>query len=100
MDFGAAIEIISAILTVIGIVCLGGYISEVFFLPRELITAIKIFDDRSKENADILLHIYKKGMWRRVGRETCVLILARYAEDEELLSLINESGLECYVIDE
>ena len=100
MDFGAVIEIISAVLTVIGIVCLGGYISEVFFLPREMITAIKIFDDRAKENADILLHVYKKGMWKRAGRETCVLILSKYSEDEELLSLINESGLECYIIDE
>ena len=100
MEFGAVIEIISALLTVIGIVCLGGYISEVFFLPREMITAIRIFDEKSKENADILLHVSKKGMWKRAGRETCVLILSRYAEDEELLSLINESGLDCYVIDE
>ena len=100
MEFGAVIEIISAILTVVGIICLGGYISEVFFLPREMITAIKIFDERSKENADILLHVSEKGMWKRAGRETCVLILARYADDEELLSLIEESGLECYVIDE
>ena len=100
MEFGAVIEIISAILAVVGIVCLGGYISEVFFLPKEMITAIKIFDERSKENADILLRVSEKGMWKRVGRETCVLILSKYAEDEELLSLINESGLECYVIDE
>lgn len=100
MEFGAVIEIISAVLTVVGIACLGGYISEVFFLPKEMITAIKILDDRARENADILLHISKKGMWKRAGRETCVLILSKYAEDEELLAMINESGFECYIIDE
>lgn len=98
MDFGAVIEIISAVLTVIGIFCLAKYISEVFFLPREILTAIRIFDDESKENADILLHIARKGMWRGVGRETCVLISEKYALDEELLSLVKESGLEYYVI--
>ena len=100
MEFGAVIEIISALVTVIGVVCFGGYVSEVFFLPREMVTAIKIFDDKSKENADILLRVSNKGIWRRAGRETCVLLLSKYADDEELLSLINESGLECYIIDE
>ena len=100
MEFGAVIEIISALVAVIGVSLFGGYISEVFFLPREIVTAIKIFDEKSKENADILLRVSNKGLWKRAGRETCVLLLSKYADDEELLSLINESGLECYIIDE
>ena len=98
MEFGAVIEIIAAVLTFVGIVCLVKYISEVFFLPREILTAIKIVDDDSRECADVLLHIAKKGMWRSVGRETCVLISETYATDEELLSLIKESRFEYYVI--
>ena len=60
MEFGAVIEIISAILAVVGIVCLGGFISEVFFLPREMITAIKIFDERSKETQIYFCTFLKK----------------------------------------
>lgn len=98
MEFGAVFEIICAMFTLVGIFCLAKYISEVFFLPREIITAVKIFDDGARDNADILLHIAKKGMWKGVGRETYVLIAEKYAQDEELLSLIKESGLEYYII--
>ena len=98
MEIGAVIEIIAAVLAFVGIVCLAKYISEVFFLPREILTAIKIFDDESKENADILLHIVKKGMWRGIGRETCVIMTERYACDAELISLIEKSGLKYYII--
>ncbi len=98
MEFGAVFEIICAFLTIIGVFCLAKYVSEVFFLPREILTAIKIFDSEARENADILLHISRKGMWRGVGRKTVVLVSEEYAQDEELLLLINESGLEYYVI--
>ena len=98
MEIGAVIEIISALLTVVGVLCLAKYISEVFFLPSEMLTAIEIFDDKAKENADILLHISKKGMWRAIGRETCVLIAEKYALDRELLALVKESGLKYYII--
>ena len=98
MEFGAVFEIICAMFTIVGVFCLAKYISEVFFLPREILTAIKIFDDGARDNADILLHIAKKGMWRSIGKETCVLISEKYAQDEELLSLIRESGLEYYII--
>lgn len=99
MEFGAVIQIISAVLTVVGIVCLAKYISEVFFLPSEILTAIKIFDDESKQNADILLHIARKGMWRGIGRDTCVLISEKYALDKELLSVVRESGLKYYIVE-
>ena len=98
MEIGAVIEIISALLTVVGVLCLAKYISEVFFLPCEILTAIRIFDDEAKENADILLHIAKKRMWRAIGKETCVLIAERYATDKDLLALVKESGLEYYII--
>ena len=98
MDFGAVIEIILAVLAMVGIACLVKYISDVFFLPREISSAIKIFDEEARENADILLHMAKKRAWDLAGRETCVLISERYAKDETLLSLINESGLDCYII--
>lgn len=98
MEFGAVFEIICAFLTIIGVFCLAKYISEVFFLPREILTAIKIFDASARENADILLRISKEGMWRGIGRKTVVLVSGEYAQDEELLSMILESGLEYYVI--
>ena len=98
MEIGAVIEIISALLAFVGIVCLAKYISEVFFLPREILTAVKIFDDKSRENADILLHIAKKGLWRGIGRETVVLVSMMYEDDKELLALIEESGFEYYII--
>lgn len=98
MEFGAVIEIITAVLAFVGIVCLAKYISEVFFLPKEILTAIMILDDESVENIDILLHVAKKGMWRGIGRQTCVLISEKYALDEELLSLVKESGLKYYIV--
>ena len=98
MEFGAVFEIICAFLTIVGVFCLAKYISEVFFLPREIVGAIKIFDSAARENADILLHISRKRMWRGIGRGTVVLISAEYAEDEELLSLIKESGFEYYIV--
>ena len=98
MEIGAVIEIIAAVLAFVGIVCLAKYISEVFFLPREVQTAIRIFDDDSVENIDILLHIARKGMWRGIGRQTVVLVSDIYADNEKLLSVIKESGLEYYVI--
>ena len=100
MEFGAVIEIVSAVLTVVGITCLAKYISDVFFLPREIISAIKIFDDRSRENADILLRLSRKRTWRLAGRDTCVLISEKYSNDKELIALINEVGFECYIIDD
>ena len=98
MEIGAVIEIISAVLAFVGIVCLAKYISEVFFLPCEILTAIKIFDDESKENADILLHVAKKGIWHGVGRDTCVIMTERYASDAELISLIEKNGLKYYIV--
>ena len=98
MEFGAVFEIMSAALTIIGVFCLAKYISEVFFLPREIIVAIRILDDEAKSNVDILLHISKKGMWRGIGRKTCVLISEKYADDCELLSLVKESGFEYYIV--
>ena len=100
MDFGAVIEIISAILTVIGIICLAKYISDVFFLPVEIVSAIRIFDEKARENADILLHTAERRTWSHVGKVTCVLISLKYAEDAELLELIDKSGFECFIIDE
>ena len=100
MDFGAVIEIILAVLAMVGIACLVKYISDVFFLPREISSTIKIFDDGARENADILLDVAKRRAWNMAGRETLVLISNKYAEDETLLSLINESGFDCYIIDE
>ena len=100
MDFGAVIEIIFALLTIVGIGCLGHYLSETLMLPREIITAVRIFDDTSRENADTLLHILKHGSWFRAGKDVCIILSERYAQDEELISLINESGVECYIIDE
>ena len=100
MDFGAVIEITLAVLAMVGIACLVKYISDVFFLPREIASAIKIFDEEARDNADILLNITKIRAWKLAGRDTCVLISERFAQDEELLSLINESGLDCYIIDE
>ena len=98
MEFGAVFEIMSAVLTVVGVFCLAKYISEVFFLPREILVAIRILDDEARSNADILLHVSKKGMWRSIGRKTCVLIAEKYADDEELISLVKNSGLEYYII--
>ena len=100
MDFGAVIEIIFAVTAFIGIACLGHYLSEVFFLPREIVTAVKIFDERSRENADTLLYILKHGLWRRAGKDACVLLSERYADDEELVALINESGVKYYIIED
>ena len=98
MEFGAVFEIMSAALMIIGVFCLAKYISEVFFLPREIIVAIRILDDEARSNADILLHISKKGMWRGIGRKTCVLISEKYADDSELLFLVEESGFDYYII--
>lgn len=100
MDFGAVIEIILAVLAMVGIACFVKYISDIFFLPREIASVIKIFDEGARENADILLRLARSRAWSLAGKETCVLISERYSQDEELLSLINESGLDCYIIDE
>ena len=100
MDFGAVFEIIFALLALVGIGCLGHYLSETLFLPREIVTSVRIFDDESRENADTLIHIAKHKLWFYAGRKVCIILSEKYARDEELVSLINESGLECYVIDE
>ena len=100
MDFGAVIEIILSVLAMTGIACLVKYVSDVFFLPKKISSVIKIFDDNAKDNADILLYIANRRVWSLAKRETCVLISAKYEQDESLLELINESGFECYIIDE
>ena len=98
MEFGAVVEIILVLLAAVGVACLGKYISEAFFAPRELVSAIKIIDDTARDNIDILLHISKKSVWRWVGRETCVLISEKYENDEELMALIDQSGMQYFII--
>ena len=100
MDFGAVIEIISVFLTVLGIACLSKYISDVFFLPKEVVSTIMILEDKAKENADILLDVANKRMWKWAGRSTCVLVSRKYAGDAELMELIKESGFKMYIIDD
>lgn len=99
MEFGAVFEMIFALLTLVGIGCLGGYIREVLFLPAELLMAIRIFDDVARENADILLSEANRMIWRGAGRETVVLLSSRYKDDGELISLIEDSGMMYYLID-
>ena len=60
------VEIIAVSVGLFGLYCLGKYLSDTFFLPREIVTAMTVFDDESRKNADILIHILKKdcGEWR------------------------------------
>lgn len=92
------VEIIAVSVGLFGLYCLGKYLSDTFFLPREIVTAMTVFDDESRKNADILIHILKKGMWRMADRRMCVLVSERYSADRELLDMIISSGAEYCIV--
>ena len=94
MDWLTAAEIASSALGLIGIFCLVKYVADTFFLPREIVTALTILDEESRENADLLLRILKSGMWRQANRRILVIIAESYSGDEELLKMINDTGAE------
>ena len=100
MDPVIIIEVIAAALALVGMFCFVKYISDTFFLPREIVTAVTVFDSESRENADLLLHILKKGIWRQADRRIFVLLAEEYATDEGLLQLISSAGAEYCIIKE
>ena len=100
MEWYAVVEGLAIAIGLVGIVCFGKYLSDNFFLPREIVTAMTVFDEKSRENADILLHILKKGIWRMADRRICVLVAERYSDDTELLDMIISSGAEYVIVKE
>ena len=100
MEWIQIVEVIAVSIGLLGIFCFGKYIADTFFLPRQIRTAVAVFDDESKENADILIHILKKGIWRMADRRICVLISERYADDAELMDMIVSSGAEYCIVKE
>ena len=100
MDAVVVIEIFTALVAVIGLICFVKFLSDTFFLPREILTVITITDDRARENADILIHVLKKGMWRWGNRRIYIILSKRYSDDDELLELIASAGLEYYIIND
>lgn len=100
MEFGAVIEIISAFLVVIGMICLAHYISETFFMPEEFSLSVKILDDRAREDADVLLSILKKSVWKRTGKGICVIVSKKYENDKDLSEQIEKLGATRYITDD
>jgi len=98
MEWITVVEIISAALGLIGIFCLGKYVSDTFFLPREMVTAVTILDDVSRKNADLLLHTLQKGIWRWANRRVLVIVSERYSDDAELMKMIDDFGAECVTV--
>ena len=100
MDLILIIEIITAALALIGLYCLAKYVSDTFFLPREIVTAVTVTDAPSRENADVLLGILKNGMWRMGKRRLYVVVSERYRDDTELIDMIRSVGAEyCFTSD-
>ena len=97
MDWIRIVEAVASMIGLFGLFCMGKYLSDTFFLPREIITSVTVFDDEARDNVDILIHILQKGIWRIADRRICVLVSERYASDTELLNMIISSGAE-YVI--
>ena len=96
MEWVKIVEAIALMIGLCGLFCMGRYLSDTFFLPREIVTSATVFDDEARENADILIHILKKGMWRIADRRICVLVSERYAGDTELLTnAVAEIGAVC-----
>lgn len=99
MDSILVIEIVAAVLAVTGMVCMAKYLADTFFLPKEIVTAVTILDRDSRENADILLHILKKGVWRCANRNIKVIVDRSFAKDDELMQMIADVRAECYFVD-
>ena len=97
MEWIRVIEATAIFIGFFGLFCMGKYLADTFFLPREIVTAVTVFDDESRDNIDILLRILNKGIWRVADRRICVLVSERYFGDTELLDMIILSGAE-YVI--
>lgn len=100
MEWVRIVEAVAAALGLVGIFCLAKYLSDTFFLPREIVTAVTVFDEESRENIDILLHILKRGIWRIGNRRIFVFVSERYSEDTELMEMLFESGAEYCVVKE
>ena len=99
MEYVKIIEAFAIMIGLFGIFCIGKCLSDIFFLPREIVTAVTIFDDEARRNADILLHILNRGIWRVSDRKVYVFVLERYASDE-LIGMIVSSGAEYRIIKE
>ena len=100
MEWIDIVEAIALAIGLFGIFCFGKYLSDTFFLPHQIITSVLILDDESRENADILIHILKKGMWRMADRRICVMVAERYSNDTDLLDMIIESGASYVIVKE
>ena len=100
MEWVKAVEIMAALIGLLGIYCIGKYISDVFFLPGSIVTAVTVFDDESLKNADILMHTLKRGIWRMADRRICVFVLEKYSTDPELINIIVSVGAEYFIVKE
>ena len=100
MEYVKIIEAFAIMIGLFGIFCVGRCLSDIFFLPREIVTAVMILDDEARKNADILLHILNRGIWRMADRKVYVFISERYAGDGELIEMIVASGAEYRTIKE
>jgi hypothetical protein len=98
MEFGAVFEMITSTVAAIGIICFVHYISDVFFLPKEIALTIKILDDDSRQNADILLRVLERSSLKRLGGGICVVVAEKYSNDDELSKLIEDMGGKRYVV--
>ena len=100
MDWIKAVEAVAILVGLFGLYCMGKYLSDTLFMPREIAVAVTVTDERSRENADILITVMKKSVRGAVGRRICVFVSQRYSDDRELLEMISSANAECYVIKE
>ena len=100
MEWIQAVEATAILVGLVGLYCMGKYLSDTLLLPREIVVAIAVTDDLTRENADILITVMKRGIPKMAGRRICVFVSERYSDDRELLEMISSANAECYVIKE
>ena len=96
MEFGAVIEIIIAVFAVFGMICLLKFAADKLFTSHNVVVAAKILDRSAADEADVLIEMIKDSS---KGLECCLLIGREMLDDEDLMSLVELSGIEYYVVE-
>lgn len=98
MGWLVALELVASLLAVLGVFLFVRYVSEVYFLPREIVNAIIIFDDESRKNIDLILNILRNSARNQINRPIMVFVSEKYSNDAKLFEMIAEAGVEYHIV--